>query len=327
MIGLRHTDEWIGLLVIVAVALFLGSVLEAGVLHDWFRPVSHLRIVLPQSGVGGLAVGAEIEVLGTHAGTVRRIVLNPNQQMYAEADIDRQAVPFIRRDSQAIIRRRFGVAGAAYVDISRGMGTALDWNFAVIEATTERAPTDTVSAMIDELRQKLSPVADDVRRTTSAVAAITENLQKGQGTVGRLLSDDTLARQAEQTVTTARDQVAALKPAIDHLDEAARLVEDLAQRADSDKEGVPDLLRRADALMQSLQSASRDLARATPHMPEIADSVASSSKELPALLTQIQITTAELEHLLTQLRSSWLLGGGPGGAPPQTRLPPGRLQP
>src|SRR5690348_5704746 len=109
MIGLRHTDEWVGLLVIIAVALFIGSVLEAGVLHDWFRPVSHLRIVLPQSGVGGLAVGAEIEVLGTHAGTVRRIVLNPDQQMYAEADIDQQAIAFIRRDSQAFIRRRFGV--------------------------------------------------------------------------------------------------------------------------------------------------------------------------------------------------------------------------
>src|SRR5277367_77577 len=91
MIRLRHTDEWVGLLVIVAVFLFLGSVLEAGVLRDWFRPVSHLRIVLPQAGVGGLSVGDDVEVLGIHAGIVRRIVLNPNQQIYAEADIDEQA--------------------------------------------------------------------------------------------------------------------------------------------------------------------------------------------------------------------------------------------
>src|SRR3954449_3694301 len=83
MIRLRYTDEWVGLLVIVAVLIFLGAVLEAGVLRDWFRPVSHLRIVLPQAGVGGLAVGADVEVLGIHAGTVRRIVLNPDQQMYA----------------------------------------------------------------------------------------------------------------------------------------------------------------------------------------------------------------------------------------------------
>ena len=113
MIRLRHTDEWVGLLVVLAALLFVGAVLEAGLLRDWFRPVSHLRIVLPQAGVGGLAIGADIEVLGIHAGTVRRIVLNPDQQMYAEADIDEQADAFIRRDSEAVIRRRFGLAGAA----------------------------------------------------------------------------------------------------------------------------------------------------------------------------------------------------------------------
>ena len=74
--------------------------LQAGVLHDWFQPVSHLRIVLPQSGVGGLSVGADVEVLGIHAGTVRRIVLNPDQQMYAECDVDQQAHAFIRQCDQ-----------------------------------------------------------------------------------------------------------------------------------------------------------------------------------------------------------------------------------
>ena len=57
MIRFRHTDEWAGLLVVLAALLFVGAMLEAGVLRDWFRPVSHLRIVLPQSGVGGLAIG------------------------------------------------------------------------------------------------------------------------------------------------------------------------------------------------------------------------------------------------------------------------------
>jgi phospholipid/cholesterol/gamma-HCH transport system substrate-binding protein len=122
----RHTDEWVGALVLAAVLLFVGAVLEAGLLRDWFRPVSNLRILLPQSGVSGLSVGADIEVLGVHAGNVRRIVLNPNQQIYADADIERQAEAFIRRDSQAVIRRQFGVVGAAYVDISRGVSAPLD---------------------------------------------------------------------------------------------------------------------------------------------------------------------------------------------------------
>ena len=73
-----------------------------------------------------MVVDADVEVLGTRAGTVRRILLSPNQQMYAEADIDPQSTVLIRGDSQAIIRRRFGVARAAYMDVLRGVGAPLD---------------------------------------------------------------------------------------------------------------------------------------------------------------------------------------------------------
>lgn len=327
MIRLRHTDEWVGLLVLLAALLFVGAMLESGLLRDWFRPVSHLRIVLPHSGVGGLAIGADIEVLGIHAGTVRRIVLNPDQQMYAEADIDEQADAFIRRDSDAVIRRRFGLAGAAYVDISRGIGAPLDWHYAVIEATTERAPTDTISAMIDEIRQKVLPVLDDAKRTMDAIAGVTEDLQKGHGTLGRLLTDDTLARQAEQTVGSVNDQVAAMGSIIRRLDDVAKQADELAKLAASGKEGVPSLLRRADALLQNLQTATRDAARATPQLPQIARNMETGTANLPSLLTQTQITAAELEALLIQLRGSWLLGGGDNNSPPQTRLPATRLQP
>jgi hypothetical protein len=113
MIGIRHADELVGILVVVAVAIFLGVILQAGVLRDWFRPVSHLRILLPEGGAAGLSAGADVEILGTQVGTVRRVVISPNQQMYAEADVDDQARPFIRRDSRALIRRCYGIAGAA----------------------------------------------------------------------------------------------------------------------------------------------------------------------------------------------------------------------
>lgn len=327
MIRLRHTDEWVGLVVVAAALLFFGAVLEAGVLRDWFRPVSHLRIVLPQAGVGGLAVGADIEVLGIHAGTVRRIILNPNQEMYAEADIDEQADAFIRRDSEAVIRRRFGLAGAAYVDISRGVGAPMNWTYAVIDATTERAPTDTISAMIDEIRQRILPVLDDAKHTMNDLAAIGDDLRQGHGTLGRLLTDDTLARRTEQTVMTANDRIAALGPVIATLDDTARQAGELVRQAAAGKDGVPSMIRRVDALLQNLQSATRDAAKATPQLPAIARNVAGGTADLPALLTQTQVTAGELEALLTQLRGLWLLGGGGNQAPPQTRLPASQLQP
>ncbi len=320
MIRLRNTDEWIGLLVIAAMLLFVGAMLEAGVLSTWFRPVGHLRIVLPRSGVGGLAAGADIDVLGIRSGTVRRIVLNPDQEIYAEADIDRQAEPFIRRDSKAVIRRTFGVAGAAYVDISRGTGTPMDWSYAVIDATTETAPTDTLTTMLTRVQQKVFPVLDDAKRTMDALAALTTGLEKGQGTIGRLLTDDTLAHEAEQ-------QVAGLSPAIRRLSDAAKTLDELAQRTASAQEGAPELLRRADLLLANLQSATRELALAAPQLPTITRNLAGASADLPALLTQTQATAADLQRLVTQLRSLWLLGGGGRPQPEQRRLPASQIEP
>jgi phospholipid/cholesterol/gamma-HCH transport system substrate-binding protein len=326
MIRLRHTDEWVGFLVVAAVLIFLGAMLEAGVLHDWFRPVSHLRIMLPQSGVAGLSVGADVEILGINVGKVGRIVLSPNQQFYADAEIDQQAAGFVRRDSSAVIRRRFGIAGAAYIDISRGTGAALDWSYAVVDANTEREPTETLTTMIHEVRAKVLPALDDIRRTTAAAAVIAEGLRKGEGTLGRLVTDDTLAHQAEQTVLSVREQVAALAPVIAKLDDVVRQADTLMEEAASRKEGVPVLIQHVDVILQSLQGTLRDVSRATPRLPDIARNAANTTADLPVLMTQIQMTAAELEKLLTQLRGSWLLGGG-GSEPQPTRLPATRLQP
>jgi phospholipid/cholesterol/gamma-HCH transport system substrate-binding protein len=328
MIRIRHADEWVGFLVVVTVLLFLGIVLQAGVLRDWFRPVSVLRIVLPETGVAGMAVGADVEVLGTKAGTVRRIIIDPSQQMYAEAEIEDQARAFIRRDSQAIIRRRFGVAGAAFVDISRGTGQPLDWKYAVIQATTERAPTEDVGALIDQVREKIFPILDNFEHATHAMAGTMERIDKGEGDVGRLLIDETLVRGLEGTVAEARDAVAKVGQITDRLETASRNITAMTETLNARDEGVPAILRRANESLTSLQDATRDLALAMERAPQISRNAESASQTLPSLLTQMQQTAHELEQLVAQLRSLWVLGGG-GGAPPvpATPLPSTEVRP
>jgi phospholipid/cholesterol/gamma-HCH transport system substrate-binding protein len=314
MIRLRHTDEWVGLVVVLAVVFFLGISLQAGVLRDWFRPVSKLRIVLPDAGVAGLSEGADVQVLGTRAGTVRRIVISPNQQMYAEAEIDDQARAFIRRDSKAVIRKSFGVAGAAFLDVSRGGGAPLDWSYAVIQATTERDPTESVGALIDQVREKVFPILDDAGRVTNALAEMMESIEKGQGNLGRLLKDDSIAVNATEATAQAR-------AATTELTATMRDVAALVKAASTGDSGVPALLKRTDATLASLQGAMKDLSQAARFTPKIAQNVEGGTENLGGLLTQTQQTARELELLLTQLRGLWLLGGGGPPAKEPARLP------
>ena len=327
MIRLRYADEWVGLLVVAAVAAFLGAILHAGVLRDWFRPVSYLRIVLPETGVAGLSVGADVEVLGTHVGVIRQVVISPNQQMYAEAEIEDQARAFIRRDSQGTIRRRYGVAGAAFVDVSRGKGAELDWDYAVIQAVTERDPTESIGALIDQARQKIFPILDDVGRSTKALSDIMEHTQKGEGDVGRLLTDETMVRDVEAIVAKASGIVSDLGQLVSELQLAAGNVKNLSQGINARDGGVPGLLQRADVTLATLQQAMRDLALATQRAPQIVHSVELGARDLPGLLTQTQQTAHQLEELAIQLRGLWLLGGGGKASPQPTRLPTHEVRP
>jgi phospholipid/cholesterol/gamma-HCH transport system substrate-binding protein len=111
--GIYQYNEIVGAVVLACVAVFAAALVNAGLVKDWFQPSFTLRILLPEQGVSGLAPGAEVQVLGTRAGEVRRIVIDPNERMHAIARVDNQMRPFIRRDSPVSIRRQFGVAGAA----------------------------------------------------------------------------------------------------------------------------------------------------------------------------------------------------------------------
>ncbi|HKP25120.1 MAG TPA: MlaD family protein [Dongiaceae bacterium] len=314
MIRLRHTDEWIGALVLAAVALLLIAALQAGVLRDWFKPTAELRLILPSTGLAGLEAGGDVEILGTKAGQVKEIVLDPNQQMYAMLELDEQATAFIRRDSKAVIRRRFGVAGAAFVDISRGTGEEMDWTYAVIEAVTERAPTDSVSALIDEARQKVFPILDNANRVTQSLAEVAERINRGEGNVGRLLVDDSMVREAEATVGSAREAVAALNVLMAELQKSAGNLSAVTQQV-SGPDGVPAVLAQTDQSLTTLKKILDDVAVATQRMPAISKNVEGSTANLPALLTQLQVTIQKLDQLVAQLQRSWLLGGG--GAQPQ----------
>jgi phospholipid/cholesterol/gamma-HCH transport system substrate-binding protein len=327
MIRLRHSDELVGFLVLLAVLVLLGAILEAGFLGRFFQPTSRLQIVLPAAGAGGLVSGADIEVLGTHAGTVERIVINPSGGMYAIAEIDDQIRALITRDSTAVIRRQFGIAGAAYVDIQRGSGGPMDWSYAVIDSSTERAPTESISALVDEAREKIFPVLTDAGRATHSLASLLEKVERGEGDAGRVMTDDTLMRNAETALAGADEAVRTVNRLLLRVDDAAAEAGALVKSARDGKTGVPALLRQVDQILADFRPAIRDLRTADARTPAITHNIEETSGDLPGLLLQTQVTAGQLEKLLVQLRGLWLLGGGGSASPEPLRLAPTQARP
>jgi phospholipid/cholesterol/gamma-HCH transport system substrate-binding protein len=324
--GVFQLDEAVGAIVLACIGVFIAVLINAGLLKDWFQPSFTLRILLPDEGVAGLAPGAEVQVLGTRAGEVRRIVIDPNQRMHAVARVEDQMRPFIRRDSVVTIRRQFGVAGAAYIDIARGAGPELDWSYAVIAAASDRAPTDSLGAMIDELRAKIMPLIDDVQKavtaftavaqraadpsgpleqTLASAAGIARKVESGDGLAGRLIGDSTLAADLETTLVSMRELASQL------------------ERTSKDPR-IAQIVQKTDAILTSLQATTRSLASTTP---QITRNVQATTDAMPATLLQAQIAARELELLLGQLRHHWLFGSSSAPAQPSRRAPAVEVRP
>jgi phospholipid/cholesterol/gamma-HCH transport system substrate-binding protein len=350
VVGFRYANEAVGALVLVAVLMFVMALVQAGRIREWFDPGVTIKVILPDEGLFGLTEGATVEILGAKAGEVRHIVLTPAQHMYAEIYVRKAMLGFLRHDSQAIIRKQFGVAGASYLELTRGAGAPLDQEYAVLTATAERPPTDAMSELIAEIQKKVIPMIDDAQvalRTLTALAvslqdphtplqqlladlhAITGRLERGEGAVGRLLSDDTLARDLETLLRQVNTTMQRLEPILIAVETTTRHTAALTAALDTYTEGLPQFSKRMQALLTSLQAMLTDLSRTTPELPRLTKNLAHTTESLPLLLVQTEQSLDNLDKLLQQLRSHWLLGGRRSEAQqePSRRLPVREITP
>lgn len=197
----------------------------------------------------------------------------------------------------------------------------------MIDAVTERDPTESIGSLIDQLRQRVFPILDNVDHSTKALADVTGRIAKGQGDVGRLLTDETMVRQIEAVVAKAGTAISDLSEIEAQLRLAAGKVRSLSESIAAPDRGVPGLLRRADATLATLHQSMHDLALAARSAPRITRNVELGTQDLPGLLTQTQETAHELELLAVQLRGLWLLGGGGRPQPQSARLPATEIRP
>lgn len=291
----RYADEWVGLLVLGAIVILIAAVVEAGFLKQWLTPAARLHFVLPQNGLAGLAVGNDIEVMGVRAGEIRQLELNPSGRLYAVGTIEPQFTRFIRTDSLATIRRRFVVTGASYIDITRGRGQPLDWDYAVLRTSIEPNPADMLTKTVAELRASLVPTMKNAQSITAQINGVLTDLRAGKGTAGALLSNKELVDRADQVLTNLNGAVLGLRPI------EAKLNLALSQTNGTLKHALPDL-------------------RKTMHNASV------STSQIPALLTEADATTNSLRQLTAQLKSLWFLGGS-GDKGSAGRLPAAAVQP
>ena len=286
----RHVHAITGTFILISLGVLIAALVFAGRSQRWFIGNVTLRIVLPEGGAAGIRQGSEVYFLGTLVGTVFDVSVDAAGRMEAHVNIRRDFFLFVRADSSAVVKRKFGMVGDAYFEITRGHGKTLPERNASI-VCNDQLPSGLESA-VEEVRREAVPTLkklsvgletwtvlgsnlvtsrerlDQVFLRAESIAA---GLQQGKGTAGKLLTDSSVADELQALLAKASNSMDELH-----------------------------------VTLKNLQQASGNLQLASTNLPAISEALGNETKDLPGLVLQTQTSMRELERLIEAMQRHWL---------------------
>lgn len=170
---------------IFAIAIFL-----IGKQKNLFNPV--FGITTTFYNVSGLQVGNNVRFSGINVGTVDNIRIINDSTVRVDMIIRKEVQQFIKTDCQVTIGSE-GIIGDRVLNITQSGSDAqmvLDKQFL---GSIEPVETDAIM-------KSLSITAENAEIITDQLAEIMFNINNGEGTLGRLIQDTTIAENINKTI-------------------------------------------------------------------------------------------------------------------------------
>jgi phospholipid/cholesterol/gamma-HCH transport system substrate-binding protein len=313
----RHVNEITGTFVLLIVLAVIAAIVWTGYRQRWFRRTVTLWIVLPETGAAGIRQGSEVHFLGVPVGTVSDVIVDEAGRMEAETTIRGDFFRFVREDSFAVVKKKFGVAGDAYFEITRGQGRPLPKKDASI--VCKELP-GTLETAIEEVRRAALPVLEKLSVGLDTWITLGEKLSPGADAWTRLGTNlDESLRHLDQLIARLDGIAAGVEQG---KGTAGKLLTDPALADD-----LKTILDKGNVSMDQIQGILKDIKLAGVHLSAVSEALAVEAKDLPGLVLQTQQTLHQLERLIEGMQRHWLIRGYVEQPQPSTRIPPSEVVP
>lgn len=188
-----HTPQFkvrLGLFVAGGLALFVLAIFIIGKQKNLFNPVFKLTTTF--YNVSGLQVGNNIRFSGIIVGTVDNIGIINDSTVKVTMLVKKEVRQFIKSDSKVAVGSE-GLIGDRLLIISQGsFDSPLAREGEQLESVE---PVETDAIMLS-----LKVTAENAAIITQELAEIMTKINEGDGTLGRLIQDTTIARNIDQTI-------------------------------------------------------------------------------------------------------------------------------
>ena len=192
-----HTQKFkirLGLFIIGGLAIFVIAIFIIGKQEHLFDPV--FKISTTFKNVSGLEAGSNVRYSGINVGTVDNIKIINDTTVRVEMLIKRSVQQFIKDDCEAGIGSA-GVIGDRILVITQGGEDAPLVKDGAFIGSKEPVEADAIMV-------STQITADNAAIITGQLAEIMIKINSGNGTLGRLLQDSTIAENIDRTIINLR---------------------------------------------------------------------------------------------------------------------------
>jgi phospholipid/cholesterol/gamma-HCH transport system substrate-binding protein len=259
----------LGLFILIGLIIFVIAIFFIGKQKNLFNPV--FKVTTSFYNISGLQVGNNVRFSGINVGIVDNIMIINDSTVQVDMLIRKNVQEFIKADSQASIGSS-GIIGDRILTITQGSNEAPIVRDGQHLESKEPVETDAIMA-------SLSATAGNVEIITLELAEVMVNINRGQGPLGRLISDSTIAENISQTIGNFKKSSAGLDETIE-----------------TTKENVY-------AFMESLQQTAAKTEIASQQLGEIMVRINSGEGTLGTLI-QDTVMAGNLNQTMINLKQS-----------------------
>lgn len=188
-----HTIKFkirLGLFITVGTILFVIGIFVIGKQKNLFNTVFKLNTTF--YNVSGLQVGSNVRFSGINIGTVDNIKILNDTTVQVDMLIKIEVQQYIKADCEAAIGSS-GIIGDKLLTISQGSNNVPFVKDGQKIASKEPVETDAIMASLKE-------TADNAAIISDQLAEVMVSVNNGDGMLGRLIKDSTMAENVNQTI-------------------------------------------------------------------------------------------------------------------------------
>jgi phospholipid/cholesterol/gamma-HCH transport system substrate-binding protein len=181
----------LGIFVIGALIVFAATIFFIGKQKNMFG--STFRIHANFKNVSGLTVGNNVRFSGINIGTVDEIQLVSDSSVVVSMTIEKEVQKFIKIDATASIGSD-GLMGDKVLTISPGTHSQ--------KKIKENGKIGSIEAIeMDDIMRSAKVTMENASVITQELAEFTYDMNNGNGTISRLMTDENLANSLDKTMS------------------------------------------------------------------------------------------------------------------------------